>query len=136
MLYKHIMRMSTTRLSSHRHRLRQLLDKIEKLSFQCAYADPLIQGTPGEVFRTCGQKNCKCATDSAERHGPYLVVQIYQNKKQRQVALRKDQKEIWQQAKNYQKQMKALLELKKICSELTDTIREILTERIEELPSS
>jgi hypothetical protein len=125
---------STTKLSTHRQQLHQLLDKIEKLSFQCAYTDPLIQGTPGEVFRTCGRKNCKCATDSTQKHGPYLVVQIYQNKKQRQVAIRKDQKEIWQRAKNYQKQMKTLLQLKKTCSELTDVVEKILMSRIEKWP--
>jgi hypothetical protein len=125
---------TTAELSKYRHRLHQLINSIDKLAYQCAYADPLIQGTPSEVFRTCGQKNCKCASDPAMRHGPYLVIQIYQDKKQRQVALRQDQKEIWQQAKNYQKQMKALSQLKKICTELTDTVREVLTQRLEKLP--
>ena len=125
---------STTKLSLNRQQLRQLLDKIEKLSFQCAYDDPLIQGTPGEVFRTCGRKNCKCAMGPEQRHGPYRVIQIYQNKKQRQVAIRKDQEEIWQRAINYQKQMKTLLELKKTCSELTDIVEKILTSRIEKWP--
>lgn len=128
------MAMSTTALSAHRKQLRQLLDKIEKLSFQCAYTDPLVQGTPGEVFRTCGQKTCKCNTDPAQRHGPYLVIQIYQDKKQRQVALKQEQKEIWQRAKNYQKQMKTLLELKKSCTELTDMVRDILMNRVEKFP--
>lgn len=126
---------STTKLSLYRQQIHQLLDKIEKLSFKCAYIDPLIQGTPGEVFRTCGQKTCKCATDPAERHGPYLVIQIYQGKKQRQVSIRKDQKEIWQKAKNYQKQMKTLLELKKVCAELTDKVHTILMERVEKWPA-
>ena|SRR5215469_11306014 len=126
--------MPSKNLSQHRQHLRQLLDKIEKLSFQCAYSDPLVQGTPGEVFRTCGKKTCQCATNFAKRHGPYLVIQVYQNKKQRQIAIRKDQKEIWQQAKNYQKQMNVLLELKKVCAELTDTVDNILMERIEKWP--
>jgi hypothetical protein len=125
---------TTAELSKYRYRLRKLIDTIDKLAYQCAYSDPLIQGTPGEVFRTCGQKNCKCAIDPAERHGPYLVMQIYQEKKQRQVALRQDQKEIWQQAKNYQKQIKALSQLKKTCTELTDTVREVITQRLEKPP--
>lgn len=118
-------------LSQHRKQLRQLLKRIEQLSFECAHPGPLIQGTPGEVFRTCGQKTCQCATDPTKRHGPYLVIQIYQNKKQRQIAIRKDQKELWQRAKNYQKQMKTLLELKKVCMELTNKVDKILMERIE-----
>jgi|ERR1700738_5005337 len=128
------MTISTTQLSLHRKRLRQLIDKINTLSFLCAYGDPLIQGTPGEVFRTCGHKNCKCAMDPTQRHGPYKVIQIYQNKKQRQVALKKEQSEIWQQAKNYQTQMKTLLELKDICLELTDTVQSIIMSRVEKWP--
>lgn len=125
---------STTKLSSHRKRLRELLDQIEKLSFKCAHSDPLIQGTPGEVFRTCGRKNCKCASDPLKRHGPYLVIQIYQNKKQRQVALKKDQKDLWQCAKHYQKQMQVLMELKKTCAELTQAVENILMERVKDWP--
>lgn len=125
---------TTTKLSKYRHRLRQLLDEIDKLAFQCAHSDSLIKGTPGEVFRTCGQKRCQCATDPAFRHGPYLVIQVYQDKKQRQVAIRKEQKETWKKAKNYQKQMETLAQLKKSCSELADTVNEVLTQRLEEFP--
>jgi hypothetical protein len=124
---------TSAELSKYRHRLRQLIDSIDKLAYQCAYSDPLIQGTPGEVFRTCGQEKCKCLSDPAERHGPYLVIQIRQEKKQRQIAIRQDQKEIWQQAKNYQKQIKTISQLKKTCAELTDTVYEILTKRLEKL---
>ena len=86
------------------------------------------------MFRTCGQKSCKCAADPAQRHGPYLVIQVYQGKKQRQIALKQDQKEIWQKAKNYQKQIKTLSELKKTCEELADTVRKILNQRLEKFP--
>ena len=72
--------------------------------------------------------------DPTQRHGPYKVIQIYQNKKQRQVALKKEQSEIWQQAKNYQTQMKTLLELKDICLELTDTVQSIIMSRVEKWP--
>ena len=125
---------TSQQLSKYRQRLRQLIDSIDKLAYQCACSDPLIQGTPGEVFRTCGQKNCKCASTPAERHGPYLVIQIYQEKKQRQIALKQEQKELWLKAKNYQKQIKTLSQLKKTCEALTDTVREILKQRLEELP--
>ena len=124
---------TSTELSKYRRRLRELVDSIDKLAFVCAYSDPLIQGTPGEVYRTCGQKNCKCAADPASRHGPYLVIQIYQEKKQRQVPIKQDQKETWQKAKNYQRQMNSLSELKKKCSELTDAVHEVIKKRLEEL---
>lgn len=126
--------MTSTELSNYRRRLKQLTDRINTLAFQCAYSDALIQGTPNEVFRTCGQKNCKCLSDPAKRHGPYLVIQTYQEKKQRQYAVRQDQKELWQKAKNYQKQMHTLSELKKTCLELTDTVHEIIKKRLEQLP--
>lgn len=124
---------TTPEISKYRRRLRELVDTIDKLAFLCAHSDPLIQGTPGEVYRTCGRKNCKCAEDPGARHGPYLVIQVYQDKKQRQVPIRQDQKELWQKAKNYQKQMESLSELKKKCSELTDTVYEVLKKRLEEL---
>lgn len=125
---------TSTELSKYRQQLRQLTDAIEKLAFQCTYTDPLIRGTPGKVFRSCGQKNCKCAGEPAEKHGPYLVIQIYQDKKQRQVALKQDQTELWQEAINYQKQMKTLNILKKTCSELTATVHKIINQRLKEFP--
>lgn len=125
---------TSTELSHYRKRLRQLITAIDKLAYQCAHSDPLIQGTPNEVYRTCGQKNCACAVDRAARHGPYRVIQVYQDKKQRQIALRQTQEAQWQQAKNYQKQKKALLQLKKTCVALTSTVQEIITKRLETLP--
>ena len=127
------MMMTSTELSKYRQHLHQLVEVINKLAFQCAFADPLIQGTPGEVFRTCGQRNCQCASDRAHRHGPYLVLQVYQNKKQRQIALKQEEKVLWQQAKNYQKQIHTLAQLKKTCAQLTDVVREVIQKRVEEI---
>lgn len=125
---------ATTQLSKYRKQLRELIDLIDKLAFQCAHDDPLIQGTPGEVFRTCGQKSCKCKKGLTFRHGPYMTIQIYEGKKRRQVAIRKDQKHLWQQAKNYQSQTKTLLKLKNACTELTEAVKKILTQRRETFP--
>jgi len=125
---------ATTKLSEYRKNLSQLIRKIENLAFYCAYSDPLIQGTPGEVFRTCGKKTCKCAIDPEQRHGPYKVLQIYQDKKQKQISLRKNQQEIWQQAKNYQKQNKYLLELRQVCAELAQLVQIILDARTKKWP--
>lgn len=128
-VYKDSMKLSTNELSNHRKHLRQLLDKIEKQAFFCAYPDPLIQGVASEVYRRCGKKNCKCINE-ADRHGPYLVIQIYEDKKQRQVSLKKEQKDLWQQAKNYQSQMNSFLELKKSCYELFEEIEKIIQKRL------
>ena len=129
-----IMSLSTVELSKHKKCLHLLLDKIGQQAFHCAYVDPLIQGTPGEVFRTCGKKTCKCAKDPTNRHGPYLVIQCYQNKKQRQIALRQEQQNLWQQAKNYQQQIKALGLLKNSCDELIAEVEKIIQLRTEEWP--
>lgn len=126
--------MESTELSEYKKELRQLIDKIAHLAFYSAYLDPLVKGTPGEVYRTCGSKTCLCAVDPKQKHGPYPVVQIYEEKKQRQVSIKQDEKEFWLKAKNYQKQSKSLLELKKTCTALTDLVREILDKRIEKWP--
>lgn len=128
-VYKDIMTLSTIELSKHRKHLRQLLDKIEKQVFCCTYSDPLIQGVASEVYRRCGKQNCKCV-NADDRHGPYRIIQIYENKKQRQVSLKAEQQHLWQQAKNYQTQLNNFLALKKTCSELFDEIESILQKRI------
>jgi hypothetical protein len=82
-----------------------------------------------EVFRRCGKKGCKCVND-ADRHGPYLVIQLYENKKQHQVSVRKDQKQLWEQAKDYQTQLKSFLELKKSCQALLNEVETVLEKRV------
>jgi hypothetical protein len=128
------MSLSNLELSKHRRYLKSLLTKIEQQAFYCAYTDPLIQGTPGEVFRTCGKETCKCMKDSKNRHSPYLVIQIYQDKKQKQIALKQEQKNLWQQAKNYQKQIHILMDLKKSCTELITEVDKIIQLRTEVWP--
>ena len=123
------MSISLTEISKHRKRLRELVDQIEKKAFHCAHTDPLIQGVASEVYRRCGKKNCKCVNE-ADRHGPYRIIQIYENKKQKQVSLKKNQKHLWQLAKNYQTQLRIFLELKKSCAELLDEIDGVLQKRI------
>jgi len=126
------MTISIIEISKHRKRLRELLNEIESRAFYCAYTDNLIQGVASEVFRRCGKKNCKCINDT-ERHGPYLVVQLYENKKQKQVALKKDKKHLWQQVKNYQSQINSLLELKKTCTELCTEVERIIKLRLQKM---
>ena len=128
------MSMSTTELSTHKKYLRMLLNTMEQQAFYCAYLDTLIQGTPGQVYRHCGKKNCRCAADLANRHGPYLVIQCYRNEKQKQIALKKDQKALWQKAQNYQKQIKNLGALKISCEALIAKVEQIIQLRIEQWP--
>lgn len=122
-------------LSKYRQQLYQLLEQIERLAFQSAYEDKLIKGTPGEVFRKCGSKKCKCAKGSEYRHGPYPVIQIFKNGKQRQIAIPKNKKLLWEQAKNYQKQMQYFFELKTQVHELENLVKEIIENRLEDWPT-
>jgi hypothetical protein len=128
------MKMTRPQLTKHKQNLNHLLEKIHRHAYRCAFDDPLIKGTPGEVFRTCGKKTCKCMTSQDYKHGPYRVIQVYKAGKQRQVPLRKDQKAIWEQAQHYQKQMKYVSELKEMLIELENLVKEIIEQRIEEWP--
>jgi hypothetical protein len=126
------MTVSNAEISERRKYLRELLNEIEKHAFFCAYSDDLIQGVASKVYRRCGKKRCKCVND-AERHGPYFVVQLYENKKQRQIALRKEEKHLWQQVKNYQLQIDSLLELKKLCNKLCREVSSVIKKRVRKL---
>ncbi len=127
------MSMSRAEISKCRRHLHNLLEQIKKHVFYCAYSDDLIQGVASEVFRRCGKKGCKCMDDDSKRHGPYLVVQLYENKKQRQVALRKDEKHLWQLVKNYQLQVDSLQELRKSCADLCTEVNKIIKRRLKKL---
>jgi len=121
------------KLSQYRKEIYQLIQNLKKISFRCASSEPLIYGVPGEVFRKCGKPGCKCESYDS-RHGPYKVVQIYRNGKQKQIAIGKNQIAIWRRAKLYQQQMKYVTELKNICEQLENTVKRLIKERIEEWP--
>ena len=121
-------------LSRYRQTISRLLKSIQQLATRCLFADPLIHGSPAQVFRSCGRKGCKCTTDPALRHGPYQVIQVVRNGRSRQVCLRRDQGALFEQAKHYQYQMTKLAELKLVCQTLQDTIRSIIEQRTVEFP--
>jgi len=126
---------TTHKLSKYKQKLHRLIDQIDSLAFVCAHQDPLIQGVPSQVFRKCGKPSCGCFKDSAKRHGPYLVVQVVKEGKQKQVALKKSQKAIWQKAKNYQTQRKNYLKLKQTTEQLNGLVKEIIQLRTEGINS-
>ena len=124
--------MTTQKLSKYRQKLRELIKQIDTQAFKAAHKDNLIQGTPGLVFRTCGKKSCKCFNDPEKRHGPYFVIQVFKNGKQKQVALKKSQKDIWLKSKNYQVQKRNLSDLKESMKQLDELVKEIINQRTEE----
>jgi len=126
--------MTSTQLSMHRKQLRQLIDKIDELAFKSAHCDPLIKGSPVEVYRTCGKASCGCLNDPTKRHGPYPVVQVYRDGKQRQVSLKKSEQAIWAKVHHYQTQMKYFIELKSCLSDLENRVNGMIVSRLEEIP--
>lgn len=124
------MKLSNEKISLYRKKLHQQLQKIEELAFKCAYPDPLIHGTPGEVFRCCGKASCRCAQDSSYRHGPYPVIQVYVEGKQKQISLKKEEKILWEQAQNYQQQIRYLASLKKELAALEILVQKIIEQRV------
>jgi hypothetical protein len=122
-------------LSRYRQSIRKLVERIDWLASRCLFKDPLIHGSPAEVYRRCGRKGCACATDDSRRHGPYKVIQVVGQNQSRQVCLRREQEHLWQLAQHYQHQVKRLTELKQACRDLQDMVREVINLRIVEFPS-
>ena len=121
-------------LSRYRQSMRQLLKKIDWLASRSLFVDPLIHGSPAEVYRRCGRKACACNTDDNKRHGPYKVIQVVRQKRSRQICLRRDQEHLWPLAQHYQHQMQMLSELKQACQALQDMMREVIGKRKMDFP--
>jgi len=121
--------MTNQQLSHYRSQIKYLIEKLNELAFKCAHKDLLIKGTPNLIFKQCGKKTCKCAQNPDNRHGPYHVIQVHSNGKQRQVFLGKDSEKQWMKAINYQKQIGYLKELKLRCEELSGMVQEVIRKR-------
>jgi len=122
-------------LSHCRQSIGRLVKKVDWLASRCLFVDPLIHGSPAEVYRRCGRKGCACATDDDKRHGPYKIIQVVRQKRSRQVCLRRDQEQLWPLAQHYQYQVKNLSELKRACQALQDIVQEVIGQRIMEFPT-
>jgi len=72
------MPMSSTEISAYRKHLRELLDRIEKQTFFCAYPDDLIQEWPMKYSGAAVKKIANVKTLIKDM--PYLVVQLYESK--------------------------------------------------------
>lgn len=126
---------TSSQISSYRKKIKEILKNIEKLSFKSLYTDFLIHGIPGEVYRTCGKRNCRCFQNKDQRHGPYKVIQIPVNGGKKQISVPKKNEHLWTKAKNYQYQIRKLAELRARCLELGNTIDEIISKRVQEYPT-
>lgn len=122
-------------ISRYRKEIGQKIRKMDYLSSRCLFPDPLIKGNPQEVFRRCGKKNCRCMTDAKNRHGPYKVISVMKEGKQRQVPLRKEEGALWDLAVHYQHQMTQLYEFQRQSFEIRKIILEVLGKRLMEFPN-
>jgi hypothetical protein len=120
---------SKQQLARFRSEILEILDLIKAVSFKVVHSSPLIYATPGEVLRKCGKTSCACASDDNKRHGPYKVLQIYRDGKQRQVSLGKEASETWEQAKVYQHQIANLQEVKDLHGRLQDLLKKVVSMR-------
>ena len=50
---------------------RRIKERTRELKRKIARMDFVVSGTLHTRTKVCGRKNCKCATDPEERHGPY-----------------------------------------------------------------
>lgn len=128
------MTITNAKLSKFRQRILELNKQIQHLSSRCLFIDPLIKGTPGQLYKRCGKSSCKCNTDPDGRHGPYKNIQIRINNKQKLIPLKKDDYHLWDLAKNYQYQIKKIKELEVAQQNLKDLVKAIVDERLVEFP--
>lgn len=116
-------------ISNYRKKLRLLIIQLEQKAFRSIYPNLLFQGSPTEIFRTCGNKKCKCAKGGTNRHGPYKVIQVQSKGKQKQLVLRKGREGYYEMAKLYVWNIKNLQEVRNIFYEVDILLKEVINLR-------
>lgn len=127
-----MVKLDRTQLSGYRSKIRNLVKLIEKRAFDFCSLDPLVRGSPGNVFRKCGEPTCKCRNGGDDRHGPYKVIQVFNEGKHKQISVPKHKEELWDQATEWQVQKKHFAELKGAFQKLEGLVDEILERRLED----
>ena len=128
-----MVKLDNTQLSEYRSKIRDLVDLIKKRAFGFCSGNPLVRGSPGLVFRKCGEPTCKCRNGGDSRHGPYKVIQVFSEGKHRQISVPKHKEHLWNEAQEWQQQKRHLIELKAACSALEGLINEVLEKRLEDM---
>lgn len=116
-------------ISRFRQQMSLLTEKLRALALKAGYADRLFGGVPCEVYRSCGKATCRCMS-GGERHGPYKVVQVWHNKRSRQVTLKKDEQHFFKMAEHYQYQMHNREEIVEVQKNILDAVDTMLERRI------
>ena len=90
---------STRRIRARSKKLRQLIERM----------DYVASGTIHVRTKVCGKKNCKCATDPEQRHGPYHEWSRSKNGKLEHRVVTAEQARLLQKAISNYREIQSLL---------------------------
>lgn len=112
--------MKGERVSRYRQEVYRVTAEMKELAMKAGYQDLLLGGVPVEVYRRCGKARCRCMASDEHRHGPYQVVQIYQDGRSWQLTLKKSEGKYFDMAKRYQYQVKNRAKLQQLGKKLLE----------------
>ena len=92
--------LSRQEVSRFRQEVVAELDRQRLLVLKAFHHDLVLGGIPAEVYRTCGKTNCRCM-NGGKKHGPYKVVQIWKDKRSKQLTLNKAEGHYFELAQHY-----------------------------------
>jgi hypothetical protein len=88
---------------------KRIRERTQELRRRIARMDFVASGTMHERTKVCGRKNCKCASDPAERHGPYYEWSRRKDGKLHHRIVTPEQAELLKQSIANHRQIQALL---------------------------
>ena len=115
--------------SRYRQEISHLIVKLKRLCLKAGHRDLLFKGTPIEVYRKCGKTQCRCAAGGESRHGPYQVIQIWDEGKQGQVSLKRSEGKYFEMAKHYQSQRQNRQKIIEIQREILERLEQMIETR-------
>ena len=124
--------LTDAQISIYRKHLHEMLKNLNWLAKRCLFTDVIVKGKPHEVYRKCGKPNCKCAKDINHRHGPYHVVTVVEDGRQKQYSLSRNKEDLWKKVVHYQYQLGKLKEFKEQVEKVSNLIEEVIEKRTKE----
>ncbi len=118
-------------LSQIRKKVEILNEARRKLTFRLLCGQPLIQGIAYKIFKKCGKKNCKCR--KGQLHGPYPVLSLYKDGKQKLIVIKKGEiAQIVQKAHRYRNHRRMLAMIGRANKEINNLLEEARIKTTEE----
>jgi len=115
-------------ISKLRQRVYRLDQRRRKLQGYLLKPRKMIRGSLYEIYRKCGNPNCKCAR--GEKHqGKYLSVKKKGKTKMTYVR-RGDEKWVTTQANNYRRYQKWMADVRKINKEIFEILKKIRDSKV------